>query len=61
LNLARLLPAMNTKRGGKMTKQLNMGDLFPEYVVQTVDGRTLDIPRDLSGEYSVLIFYRGSW
>jgi peroxiredoxin len=44
-----------------MTKQLNMGDLFPEYVVQTVDGKTLDIPRDLSGEYSVLIFYRGSW
>jgi peroxiredoxin len=44
-----------------MAKQLNMGDLFPEYVVQTVDGRTLHIPQDLSGEYSVLIFYRGNW
>lgn len=44
-----------------MAKQLNMGDLFPEYVVQTVDSRTLYIPQDLSGEYSVLIFYRGGW
>ncbi len=44
-----------------MGKQLNMGDLFPEYVVQTVDGRTCHIPQDLSGEYSVLIFYRGGW
>jgi peroxiredoxin len=45
----------------KMAKQLNTGDLFPEYVVQTVDGRTLRLPQDLSGEYSVLIFYRGGW
>ena len=44
-----------------MAKQLNMGDQFPEYVVQTVDGRTRHIPQDLSGEYSVLIFYRGGW
>jgi peroxiredoxin len=44
-----------------VAKQLNMGDLFPEYTVQTVDGRTLHLPQDLSGEYSVLIFYRGSW
>ena len=44
-----------------MAKQLNMGDLFPQYTVQTVDGRTLHLPQDLSGEYSVLIFYRGSW
>lgn len=44
-----------------MAKQLNTGDLFPEYVVHTVDIRTLHIPQDLSGEYSVLIFYRGGW
>ena len=44
-----------------MTTQLNMGALFPEYVVQTTDGRTLHLPQDLSGEYSVLIFYRGGW
>ncbi len=28
-----------------MAKQLNMSDLFPEYVVQTVDGRTLSLRR----------------
>jgi peroxiredoxin len=44
-----------------MAKQLNVGDLFPEYTVQTVAGRTLHPPRDLTGEYSVLLFYRGGW
>lgn len=44
-----------------MARQLNVGDVFPEYRVQTVDGRALHIPRDLTGEYSVLIFYRGGW
>jgi peroxiredoxin len=44
-----------------MAKQLNVGDLFPEYRVQTADGRALHLPRDLTGEYSVLIFYRGGW
>jgi peroxiredoxin len=38
-----------------------MGDVFPEYSVHLVDGQTLHLPQDLSGEYSVLIFYRGSW
>jgi hypothetical protein len=44
-----------------MAKQLNFGDPFPEYAVRTVDGRTLHLPRDLSGEYSMIIFYRGGW
>jgi peroxiredoxin len=44
-----------------MARQLNSGDLFPEYVVKIVDGRTLHIPQDLSGEYSVILFYRGAW
>jgi len=44
-----------------MARQLNSGDLFPEYVVQTVDGRTLRLPQDLTGAYAALIFYRGSW
>lgn len=44
-----------------MAKQLNVGDPFPRYEVQTVDGRTLCLPRDLTGEYSILIFYRGGW
>ncbi len=44
-----------------MAKQLNVGDLFPDYRVQSTDGRSFDLPRDLTGEYSVLIFYRGIW
>ena len=44
-----------------MAQQLNVGDLFPEYGVSTVDGNTLNIPADLTGEYSVLLFYRGGW
>jgi hypothetical protein len=44
-----------------MAKQLHGGDRFPQYQVQTVDGRTFHLPEDLSGEYSVLIFYRGGW
>ena len=44
-----------------MARQLNMGDLFPEYTVNTVDGTTLKIPQELPGEYTVLLFYRGEW
>ena len=44
-----------------MAKQLDAGNRFPEYQVQTVAGRTLHLPQDLSGEYAVLIFYRGGW
>ena len=44
-----------------MTRQLSVGDTFPEYTVQTVSGQTLNIPQDLKGEYSVLLFYRGWW
>lgn len=44
-----------------MARQLNTGDPFPEYVVNTVDGSTLKIPQDLLGKYSVLLFYRGGW
>jgi hypothetical protein len=44
-----------------MAKQLLPGDRFPNYSVQTVDGRTLNIPAGLTGEYAVIIFYRGIW
>ena len=44
-----------------MAPQLNVGDLFPQYEIQTVQGKTLHIPEDFSGEYSVLLFYRGGW
>ena len=44
-----------------MARQLNAGDPFPAYTVSTVDGKTLSIPKDLTGEYSLLLFYRGGW
>jgi peroxiredoxin len=44
-----------------MSKQLTPGDAFPEFKVPTVDGRTLNIPNDLKGEYAVVIYYRGIW
>ncbi|MET0503518.1 MAG: hypothetical protein ABW172_18505 [Candidatus Binatia bacterium] len=44
-----------------MAKQLNPGDLFPDYTIQLADGRTLNIPQQLSREYAVIIFYRGIW
>lgn len=44
-----------------MAPQLNFGDLFPEYQAQTAAGQIIRLPRDLTGEYAALIFYRGSW
>jgi peroxiredoxin len=44
-----------------MGRQLNLGDGFPDYHVRSTDGETLRIPENLSGEYSVILFYRGHW
>jgi len=44
-----------------MARKLNVGDTFPQYTVSLTDNRTLNIPADLTGEYSVIIFYRGIW
>ena len=44
-----------------MAKQLNVGDVFPDYLVHTTESKMLHLPQGLRGEYSVLIFYRGSW
>jgi len=50
-----------TEDEAKMARQLNPGDLFPEYRVEVTDGTTLNVPADLRGEYAVIIFYRGIW
>ena len=44
-----------------MARQLISGDPFPEFEVSTAGGSTLRLPRDLAGEFAVLLFYRGSW
>jgi hypothetical protein len=42
-----------------MADQLKVGDSFPEYRVRAVGDRELQLPGDLRGTYSVLLFYRG--
>ena len=44
-----------------MAKQLNPGDAFPPFNVKLTDGRRLDVPKDLKGDYAVIIYYRGIW
>ena len=44
-----------------MAKQLTPGDPFPDFTVSLTDGRTLNLPSGLTGEYAVIIFYRGIW
>jgi hypothetical protein len=44
-----------------MARQLLPGDSFPAYSVSTIDGRSVNIPGDLEGEYAIIIFYRGVW
>ncbi len=44
-----------------MAQQLHVGHTFPDYSVSTVDGKKLNIPGDLTGEFAVLLFYRGGW
>jgi len=44
-----------------MAKQLNPGDSFPNFTVNLTDGRKLNLPTDIKGEYAVIIYYRGIW
>lgn len=40
---------------------LNPGTLFPDITLTTPDGTALNVPRDLRGNFAVVLFYRGSW
>lgn len=44
-----------------MSSRLQNGDLFPDLAIDVVGGGTVVIPRDLTGSYAVVLFYRGSW
>jgi peroxiredoxin len=43
------------------TNLLHPGDQFPALAVALAGGRTLRLPDDLAGHFSVILFYRGSW
>ena len=44
-----------------MADKLVQGDKLPEISLNLTDGRSLDLPRDVTGRYLVLLFYRGNW
>jgi peroxiredoxin len=40
---------------------LHPGDRFPALTLALTGGGTLSLPDDLTGHFSVILFYRGSW
>ena len=44
-----------------MAHKLVQGDKLPDITINLIDGRSLDLPRDMTGRYLVLLFYRGNW
>lgn len=40
---------------------LNNGDTFPSLSFSRAGGGQVELPRDLAGGYSVILFHRGSW
>lgn len=40
---------------------LQPGDPFPALTVKLPGGRMVQLPDDLSGQFGVVLFYRGSW
>ena len=43
------------------TTKLDMGDSFPTMSVNLTDGRTLTLPDDCTGDYTIFLGYRGKW
>ncbi len=43
------------------TKRLDVGDSFPSMTFHCADGSTQSFPPEGSGEYQVLLVYRGVW
>lgn len=44
-----------------MSVRLNNGQAFPQLQLPTIGERTLRLPGDLAGKYSVILVYRGHW
>jgi len=41
--------------------RLDEGQTLPSFTASVVDGDDLDLPDDLEGVWSILLFYRGRW
>ncbi len=44
-----------------MTTMLTTGDQFPDIVLTSTAGDTVNLPADLESQYTVVLFYRGHW
>ena len=44
-----------------MAEKLGIGATFPTLPLTLLDGRSITLPTDLEGRYSVILFYRGHW
>jgi hypothetical protein len=44
-----------------MAEKLDINDMFPSVRFSLVDGGVIDLPRDLSAKYTVVLVYRGHW
>jgi peroxiredoxin len=44
-----------------MSKQLALGDTFPQLKLNIAGGNTFTLPDDISTDYAVVLFYRGHW
>jgi peroxiredoxin len=40
---------------------LNPGDPFPQLTISTTDGQSVAVPDAFAGDFTVVLFYRGSW
>ena len=44
-----------------MEQKLIPGDNFPHINLDIVGGESLQIPKDLGGQFNIVLFYRGHW
>ena len=44
-----------------MSTLLEPNDTFPSLTLQITDGNTLALPDQLTGEYGILLIFRGHW
>lgn len=44
-----------------MGQKLQQGDRFPSITLNLTSGGSVTLPRDMTGRYAAVLFYRGHW
>lgn len=44
-----------------MAEKLNLLDTFPSMTLTVVGGETITLPDAITGDYGIVLFYRGHW